>query len=60
MIFDNTLGQSCRNEVLRNPLADAAAPYGTAQAAILNDAAFDEARATISGWRDMHRPRCGH
>ncbi len=50
MIFDNTLGQSCRNEVLRNPLADAAAPYGTAQAAILNDAAFDEARATISGW----------
>jgi len=37
-------------EVLLNPLANLDAPYGAAQATILNDAAFEQANATISAW----------
>jgi diaminopropionate ammonia-lyase len=33
-----------------NPLADRAAPYGPDEAAILNDEAYELARATISAW----------
>jgi len=37
-------------EVLLNPLANLDAPYGAAKAAILSDAAFEQAHATISAW----------
>jgi len=37
-------------EVLRNPLADATAPWSVAQKAILSDAALQRARATITAW----------
>ena len=37
-------------ELVPNPLADRAAPYGVAETAVLNDAAFAEARAAISAW----------
>ena len=37
-------------ELVMNPLADRAAPYGAAESAVLNDTAFAEARAAISAW----------
>ena len=37
-------------ELVPNPLADRAAPYGEAESAVLNDAAFAAARAAISAW----------
>ena len=37
-------------EILLNPLANLNADYGAAHAAILNDAAFEQANKTISAW----------
>ncbi|HSF93750.1 MAG TPA: diaminopropionate ammonia-lyase [Thermohalobaculum sp.] len=37
-------------ELVLNRLADPAAPYGDAEAAVLNDAAFGTARTAISAW----------
>ena len=37
-------------ELVVNPLADRAAPYGAAEAAVLNDVAFATARAAITAW----------
>ncbi|EPX76577.1 diaminopropionate ammonia-lyase [Salipiger mucosus] len=48
MQFDSPLGTSA--ELISNPHFDPAAPYGEAQQAVLNDAAFDTAKATISAW----------
>ncbi|HUF86304.1 MAG TPA: diaminopropionate ammonia-lyase [Thermohalobaculum sp.] len=37
-------------ELASNPLADRAAPFGEVESAVLNDAAFAEARAAITAW----------
>lgn len=50
MIFDNALGAQQRSELLLNAHFDPVMSYGPKQAAVLNDAAFETARATISGW----------
>ncbi|RBO53373.1 diaminopropionate ammonia-lyase [Rhodovulum sp. BSW8] len=46
--FTNTLGQGARTEIVSNP--HCAPGYGPAQEAVLNDAAFARARATIAAW----------
>ncbi|PTW50607.1 diaminopropionate ammonia-lyase [Rhodovulum kholense] len=46
--FSNTLGQGARTEIVLNP--HCAPGYGPAQEAVLNDAAFARARATIAAW----------
>jgi len=48
MKYDTPFGTSA--ELILNPHFDAAADYGATQQAVLNDAAFDTARATISAW----------
>jgi diaminopropionate ammonia-lyase len=46
-------------EVVVNPLADRAAPYGAVEAAVLNDRAFAAARETITAWPGYTRtPLC--
>lgn len=48
MKYDTPFGTSA--ELILNPHFDASADYGATQQAVLNDAAFDTARATISAW----------
>lgn len=50
MIFENALGEGQSNELILNPHYDTAKGYGPKQEAVLNDAAFDLAKRTISSW----------
>ena len=50
MRFTNSLGQDMENEFLSNSMADPNAAYGPEQSAVLNDAAFAQAHATVTAW----------
>lgn len=50
MRFTNSLGQNMENEFLSNSMADPNAAYGPEQSAVLNDAAFAQAHATVTAW----------
>ncbi|SNT28137.1 diaminopropionate ammonia-lyase [Tropicimonas sediminicola] len=48
--YPNTLGQDASTEIVFNRHFNQGADYSDEQAAVLNDAAFETARATISAW----------
>ncbi len=51
MIIPSPFGTGQTAELLRNPHFDPAMGYGPRAAAVLNDAAFEQAQATIVGWQ---------